>query len=92
MPLKARFNASGLIVDAQTANLEVGKWLREVANVREHGELHERPCDRFVDERPQFLPYTGTVVNLDALSRSVPTPIESLQHPLSSYDALVVER
>jgi hypothetical protein len=26
------------------------------------------------------------------LRSSVPTPIESLQHPLSSYDALVVEQ
>jgi len=31
-------------------------------------------------------------VNLNTLSRCVPTPIESLQHPLSSYDALVVQR
>jgi transposase len=92
IPLKARFNASGLIVDAQTANLEVAKWLRTIANVRDHGELGERPCDRFELERPHLLPYTGTVINLDALSRSVPTPIESLQHPLSSYDALVVEQ
>jgi len=92
IPLKARFNASGLMVDAETANLEVAKWLRTIANVRDHGELGERPGDRFEFERPYLLPYPGTVINLEALSRSVPTPIESLQHPLSSYDALVVEQ
>ena len=57
-----------------------------------------RPCSspriwvRFEVERTQLEPYEGTVVNLNALSRSVPTPIESLQHPLSSYDALVVSQ
>ena len=92
IPLKARFNASGLLVDVETANFEVARWLRDVANIRTHGELKERPYDRFQAERAYLQPYEGTVVNLNALSRTVPTPIESLQHPLSSYDALVVER
>ena len=95
IPLKARFNASGLLVDCETANLEVSRWLREVANRRVHGELNERPCDRLQTEREFLQPYEGTVVNhvnFSALSRAVPIPIESLQHPLSSYDALVVQR
>ena len=90
VPLRARFKASGLVVDAETANFEVTRWLRDVANVRIHSELKQRPIDRFDVERAHLAPYEGTVVNLNALSRSVPTPIESLQHPLSSYDALVV--
>lgn len=95
IPLKARFNASGLLVDPETANLEVSRWLREVANRRVHGELNERPCDRLQTEREFLQAYEGTVVNhvnFNALSRAVPIPIESLQHPLSSYDALVVQR
>lgn len=92
IPLKARFNASGLRVDRETANIEVTRWLREVANRRVHGELNERPCDRLQSEREHLQPYQGTVVNLNALSRAVPIPIESLQHPLSSYDALMVQR
>jgi transposase len=92
IPLKARFNASGLRVDRETANLEVTRWLREVANRRVHGDLNERPCDRLQSEREYLQPYQGTVVNLNALSRAVPIPIESIQHPLSSYDALVVQR
>lgn len=92
IPLKARFAASGLTVDAETANLEVARWLREVANVRVHGELKERPCDRLQDEREHLTPYQGTLVRLSTPNIPIPTPIESLQHPLSIYDALVVER
>ncbi len=64
VPLRARFKTSGLLVDAETANLEVSRWLREVANVRIHADLKERPVDRFVDERDTLQPYEGTIVNL----------------------------
>lgn len=89
VPLKARFKASGLTVDAETANLEVARWLRDVANVRVHSELKERPLDRLHFERDQLLAYEAPVLNLPRRVGSVPTPIESLQHPLSTYDALV---
>ena len=95
IPLKARFNASGLLVDRETANLEVSRWLRDVANRRVHGELNERPCDRLQIEQSFLQPYEGTAVShvdFNALSRVVPIPVESLQHPLSSYDALMVQR
>lgn len=90
IPLRSKFDASGLTVDAQTANFEVTRWLRDVANVREHGELKQRPCDRF--EHEALKPYEGTLVRLSTPKTAVPPPIESLQHPLSIYDALVVER
>lgn len=92
VPLQSRFKASGLLVDAESANLEVTRWLREVANVREHGDLKERPVDRLLLERDHLQPYAGTVVDLPAAHRPVPTPYESLQHPLSTYDALVASR
>ena len=92
VPLKARFAASGLSVDAETANAEVTRWLAGVANVRMHGDLKERPFDRWQQERPQLLPHHGVVNLVPQPGRRVPTPIESLQHPLSTYDALVVER
>lgn len=92
VPLKSRFAASGLMVDAETANLEVGRWLRDVANVRVHGDLKERPVDRWQDERPYLQPYHGVVNLAPRASRRVPMPVESLQHPLSVYDALVVPR
>jgi len=31
------------------------QWLDTVANVRCHGETHQRPCDRFHDEKAQLL-------------------------------------
>ena len=93
IPLKATFKASGLTVDAETANLKVAIWLREVANVRMHSGLKERPEDRWLIERDHLTPYAGTVVDwAPRLSHPLPPPHESLQHPLSDYDALVVER
>lgn len=92
VPLKARFAASGLTVDVHSANEAVTRWLAEVANVRSHGELRERPVDRWQAERAHLLPYRAVVNLAPRQSRSVPIPIESLQHPLSTYDALVAGR
>jgi transposase len=81
------------LVDVALANREVRPWLDEVANIRVHATLKERPVDRFLTEksalRPLPLPYGGrpAVVQASAVHR-VPTPIESLQHPLSVYDAV----
>ncbi len=30
-------------------------WLDTVANVRQHGQTHQRPCDRFAQEKPHLL-------------------------------------
>lgn len=92
VPLKARFKASGLAVDAETANAEVTRWLAEVANVRVHAELKERPLERWRHEREHLLPYRAAGQLAPAPAARVPTPVESLQHPLSVYDALVAGR
>lgn len=92
IPLKARFKVSGLLVDAETANVEVGRWLRDVANSRVHGELKERPCDRLLIERDHLLAYDCPAVDVPKPLQPVPIPVESLQHPLSTYDALVAVR
>ena len=92
IPLRSRFSASGLLVDTDTANREVATWLREIANVRVHGDLKERPVDRWQRERTHLLPYRGVVNLAPRPMRRVPVPIESLQHPLATYDALVIER
>lgn len=54
-PLESRLTPQGLVLDAATANAEVGVWLRDVANPRIHGETRERPIDRFVRETPHLL-------------------------------------
>src|SRR5438132_13583805 len=38
VPLSSRLAQEGLIVDRETANLAVKRWLRDVANARIHGK------------------------------------------------------
>jgi hypothetical protein len=84
------------LIDVAVANREVRPWLDEVANSRIHATLKERPIDRFALERlalrPLPLPYGGRQAMNTAISASVvPPPIESLQHPLSTYDLVARE-
>jgi hypothetical protein len=77
-------------LDATTANIEVFKWLRDVANVREHRGTKSRPLDRLKLEQQRMLPYEPALVEVPAAPRvSVPLPVESLQHPLSVYGELL---
>ena len=89
VPLASRLSQEGLIVDRETANLTVGRWLREVANVRVHGTTGEIPAERLAIERVQLqpvpTPYAGRTVR--SLQKPAPAPIIGLQHPLSFYDA-----
>jgi len=87
-PLESRLKPLGLILDADTANAEVGSWLRDVANPRIHGETKERPADRFVQEQPLLLPRAPRwraegqppVTDLGGITVA--------QHDLSIYDAI----
>jgi hypothetical protein len=69
--------------------------LHEITNVRIHATLKERPADRFALERHALralpLPYGGQRTEPLQHRLVVPTPIESFQHPLTTYDALVAE-
>jgi hypothetical protein len=89
VPLASRLAQEGLIVDRETANLAVRRWLREVANVRVHGTTGEIPAERLAIERVQLqpvpTPYGGRSVR--SLQKQVSAPIVGLQHPLSFYDA-----
>jgi transposase len=84
------------LVDVATANREVRVWLNETANARIHATLKERPVDRFERERkallPLPLPYGGLYAR-SLLRRAAlfPTPVESLQHPLATYDVFARE-
>lgn len=84
------------LVDVVQANHAVRPWLHEVANIRIHATLKERPADRYALERAALralpLPYSGRRdAARDERRLIVPTPIESLQHPLATYDALAAE-
>ena len=90
-PLVTRLQ-SHVSLDAVTANVEVLKWLRDVANVRIHKGTGERPLDRLPAEQVVLLPYEPGLVSLEAaggVRLHTPLPVESLQHPLSVYSELL---
>ncbi len=82
-------------VDVATANREVRQWLHDVAAQRVHATLKERPIDRFMHERtvlrPLPMPYGGHRGVGTPARLVVPTPVESIQHPLTVYDMLAKE-
>lgn len=51
-PLVTRLKQAGLVLDIATANVEVGIWLRDVANMRTHGTTGESPTELLRQERP----------------------------------------
>jgi transposase len=92
VPLAATLKSSGLKLDAIAANAQIGRWLSEVANARIHATTKERPDHRLALEHAALLPLPRPeTMSTPALSSPMPMPVESLQHPLSVYDALLRE-
>jgi transposase len=91
VPLAATLKAGGLKLDVDTANQAVRRWLDEVANRRLHGTTGEQPVVRLAVERAALLPLPQAAVAAPAPAphRAHALPIESLQHPLSVYQALL---
>jgi transposase len=90
VPLAAMLKSAGLRLDVAAANAHIGRWLSEVANARVHATTGERPDRRLTLERSALLPLpsqSGQTLSAPASIR--PLPIESLQHPLAVYDALL---
>ena len=88
-PLVTRLQAR-VPLDVVTANVEVLKWLRDVANVREHRGTKSRPLDQLQLEQQRMLPYEAALIEASAAPHAhVPLPVESLQHPLSVYGELL---
>lgn len=54
VPLVAKLKHSGLQLDAVTANIEVRRWLKEVANERIHGTTQCKPSEQLQQERPHL--------------------------------------
>ena len=90
VPLASRLAQEGLVVDRETANVAVARWLREVANQRVHGTTGEVPAERLAVERahlqPVPPPYGGRLIR-EAPAKAATRPVVGLQHPLSLYDA-----
>ena len=91
VPLAATLKSAGLNLDAAAANAQIGRWLTEVANARIHATTHERPDRRLAVERSALLqlPLSRLEAAPAAQANGQPLPIESLQHPLAVYEALL---
>lgn len=89
-PLATSLKQHGLRFDVSVANAHIGPWLEHVAHQRIHGTTGQKPQILLEQERFHLQPLPakehGRIVTSSA---SRPTPIESLQHPLSVYDSLL---
>lgn len=86
--LAASLKASGLTLSAELANWHVRRWLDEVANERVHGTTGAVPAVRLAEERAVMLPAPALKAPA-RIATKVAVPLESLQHPLAVYDALL---
>ena len=97
VPLVAQLKQVGLTLDIETANLEVLKWLRDIANARTHQTTQAVPAERWREERQrlQTLPPSATVIPWVATVSDRPSPLcfepEDLQHALSVYEDMLQE-
>lgn len=91
-PLLSRLKQAGLTLDAATANIEVRKWLDEVANCRIHGETNERPCDRLAIERHAMLPLPQRLSVEPTKTETIAPvswPVTPLQRPVAIYEQML---
>lgn len=91
VPLTASLKQAGLHLDVEAANAHIGPWLDGVANRRVHATTGEQPCARLILERAHLgaLPVMAAKTLVITPPATRPTPIESLQHPLSVYESLL---
>lgn len=96
LPLATTLKQSGLELDVEMANAQVGAWLMDIAHQRIHGTTGEQPQVLWDKERHdlQALPSACLtpvipVVSQDQNTSMAPMPMESLQHPLKLYDGLL---
>ena len=93
VPLNAQLKQAGLSLDVDTANIEVKKWLRDVANVRVHQTLDEQPIHRWDAELTALQPYrsSGSMRQSEFENTLIPGQYEriNLAHPLSIYESLL---
>lgn len=104
VPLVTRLRQAGLKLDRETASIEARQWLRDVANVRVHGETQRVPTEVLIEERSYLQglppPYRGDNRAARAgCPDAVPAPSLPIkarielppQHVLALYDELLWE-
>lgn len=89
VPLAATVNSSGLSLDVEAVNANIGWCLTEVANTRRHATTGERPAARLAAEQAALLPLPAQTSALAVPDNRRVLPRESLQHPLAVQDALL---
>lgn len=93
--LAAQLKQLGLSLDVDTANVEVLKWLRDVANVRTHQTTQRIPWELWQQEKSSLQPLSAptrvTPVLPPRSSGARPQRFAAveLQHPLSVYEAML---
>lgn len=94
VPLVSRLKQAGLRLDVDTANAEVGKWLRDVANQRIHPVTGAAPAT-LLEQRERVnlrqLPAFAKAIPIPPVRWPVPDLESVLQHPLSVYQQLLTE-
>jgi len=94
-PLSTKLAADSLILDVETANIEIMNWLNTVANVRIHDTIKAKPAVRLIEERaylkdlpPKLLPATikEVAATLPVIEMSFDTT--PLHHSLDVYEQL----
>ncbi|MCH9692349.1 MAG: IS21 family transposase [Gammaproteobacteria bacterium] len=91
-PLAASLKQAGLELDCDIANARIGPWLEKVAHQRIHGTTGEKPQILLDQERQHLLPLPPQAEIKIALKPDHTfraTPVESIQHSLSTYDQLL---
>lgn len=96
IPLVATLKSAGLQLDKATANIEVKRWLNEVANQRHHQTTGDKPFARLITEQAalQPLPTAYSCIEPLLVSSTVIVPGVSLpnnqvmQHDLMIYEQI----
>lgn len=94
-PLASRLKMAGLRIDVDTANWQVGQWLREIANQRLHATTKVIPFVRLEEERshlqPLPLPYQGRVARVSLAQEPLVQKhsFNPLQHSLEVYQQVL---
>ena len=89
-PLVGLLRQSNLQLDVATANYEVLKWLRDVANVRTHGTTGKVPQRMMEIEQASLQPLPGFDITEPAVpSTNSNWPLDSLQRSPTHYDQLL---
>ncbi len=94
VPLASWLKQSGLALDVETANAEVGKWSRDVANQRIHPITHATPAVLFDQQKRQALGPLPTFIVAPSLAEILPSTVDPgmpLQHSLAVYQQLLTE-